>query len=209
MATPRTSTSPTVDRPAALPAVAGKLPTLRRGSAASDAKPLLPRRDPFWLVAHPDRWTVQGGQVVPYLDEVPLTAGVNGVETAYNRETGETFIDTDGLESNLRTKGAIPIPWDVDAQPYIVEPAPGCWVTRWARPTPGSSYVEYDTDGYLAWVASLQDRGLLPRPQRRHLEQLAQATRFDLTHPNTAADKIRTAQLTAILTVLETALETA
>lgn len=176
-------------------APAGRAPRLAKGGPSG--APKLPPLPPFLLVAHPDRWCVIEGMVLPLLHEFRLEPGVNGCVVWKDPDTGELVYDTDGCESNLRSKGATPIDWYVDGPdaPYLTEVAPGRWLSRWQHPVPGSSRLVHDLPGYAAWVRDLQDRGVLPRVGLDHLERLEAVVRFDLEASRKAEDSYRCRQL--------------
>lgn len=202
----KTDVQPEPAAPAASPG--GRLPQLQRLAVASEA-PRLPPRPWFVLAWHPDRWTVLGGRVVPGLIEEDLANGSNGVVVTYDRDSGQTHVDLSGLEENLRARGFTIIPWEADGSPYIVEPVPGAWVTRWTRTTPGSAHTEADLPAYLAWIEALQERGILPRPSARHLDVLAERLRVDAGHPDHQRDAHRLAIVRAQLDIVTAAREAA
>lgn len=175
-----------------VPSVSGRAPRLARGGQDAQA-PKLPPMPPFWLVAHPDRWCVIEGRVVPLLHEFKLEHGVNGVIVHKDPATGELVIDSDGAEANLRSKGAKPIPWDVDGEGtcYIVEVAPERWLLRFQHAIEGSSQTLTDQVAYVEWLVDLQERAVLPRPQLHNLERLEATLRFDLEHSRKAQDSHR------------------
>lgn len=131
--------------------------------------PRLTQRPPFLLTYHPERWTVMHGHVVPLFGSLKLQAGVNRIK-----------VTRDGRFSKLEAQAALEeqgwtvIPPDVDGPgtSYLVQAAPGVFVSRWEKTFPGSQHVEVDEVGYAKWCRSLIDRNVIPRPQTYVLELL-------------------------------------
>lgn len=190
MPVPRSKSDQPEAAQAAPSAPAARLPQLQRLAVSTEA-PRLPPRPWFWLCWHPERWTLCAGRVVPLFCEEDLANGVNGTVVVYDRDTGQTTVDTSGLESNLRARGFTPVPWEADGASYIVEAAPGAWVTRWTRTTPGSAHTELDVEAFFRWLDALQASGVLPTPQPRHLDALAERLRIDAGNPDHQRDPHR------------------
>lgn len=164
------------------PRAPAPLPTLASGASSAQA-PKVRRKPPFLLAFLPERWVVLLGCVVPSLQEYSLEHGINGCKEVMRDDgTGrqQKVLVIDEALNNLHSKGGREIPWDVEDEPYIVEAWPDHWVTRWTGLTPGSAHMEVDLEGYVDFIQRLQDRGILPLPETRHLDRLAAGLRQDL-----------------------------
>jgi hypothetical protein len=195
---------PVLQQPTQASAAPAGLPTLSHG-VTRRVEPKVAASPPFWLVAYPDRWCVMAGEVVPLLCTFNLKHTQNGVQVF-----ADGTIDVGSAQEHVRQKGGTIIPWDVDPEPYLVEAAPGSWVTRWTGLLPGSSHMSVDTDGYVAWIKSLQAREVLAYPEMRHLQTLASRLRFDLeTSEQSGGQTYRTKQIAEKIACVERAIAAA
>jgi len=180
------------------------LPHLSRGEANATA-PKVPASPPFWLVFYPDRWCVMEDRVVPQLQNFHLRHTINGVVQLLDG----TYQVADA-EQLIRQKGGTVLPWDIDDEPYLVEAAPGHWTTRWTGLIPGSGHTRVDAAGYVEWLVSLQARGLIPKPEPRHLAALVERLRFDLETTESATGSThRTRQLAQQVQLVEAEIKAA
>jgi hypothetical protein len=189
------------------PRAAAPLPNIASGASAAQA-PKVARKPPFWLAFLPERWTVLDGRVLPSLQEFTLEHGCNGCEEVLRDDgTGRQVrvLVVDDARANLHAKGGREIPWDIDDEPYLYEAWPDHWVTRWTRLTPGTSHLQVDLEGYADFLERLTERGVLPRPQARHLDRLAAALRLDIeeSSKHSSVQPHRVAQLQAQLEVVD------
>lgn len=212
--------------------MAGKLPTPPsatapatrahpRGSAASveatptvagsptGAPPPTVRAEPgYYLVAHPDRWGVIAGQVVPMCTKLALTPGVNAMD-ADARGNPSPRMAIAGVE----TRGGKVIPWDIDGPgtSYLRKvPGTGSWISRWETQFSGSSVVASDAKGYAAWLRGLIERGILFDPPGYALEALIEQMGRNIErYEERGADKngAKIARIRADLAVVRAELE--
>lgn len=167
--------------------------------------PRLPASPPFLLMAHPDRWQVMLGRVVPLLGRLLLQPGLANV--AANRDGSPRWKEA---AAKREERGWISIPWDVDGAgtSYVVQPNPGAHIEKWARTYPRSEKIDCDELGYRDWLLSLVARGILPPPPAHILRQmidterghLARALEASLTSPSA---KVEVARLEKVIAVLE------
>lgn len=112
------------------------------------------------LYVWPDRWQVMGGHVVPLCGQLSMTPGVDQVDGG----TGERT-DASAAIARLQRRGAIPLPFDVDGRSYVRRiRGHGGWIFRWQKVFAGSSHIETDSEAYAAWLHSLVEAGVIPRP---------------------------------------------
>lgn len=172
---------------------------------------------PCYLLTHsPGRWTVMEGQLVPALGKLILRSGVSGV-----RKRADGSYDPSTAIAAAERRGQHVIPPTVDAPEHdsycrritirtvtgrIVE----SWTSRWATYAPGAPKPTVDTAAYVAWLGSLVERGVVPRPERWALEALEDKLRRALQqHTNRASDAAtdpRVASIRADLGVVQAAL---
>lgn len=137
---------------------------------------------PFLLKAHPERWTVMGGKVIPCFGRLVLQAGVSGVSARpggkidaadarnMSEDRGWTLIPVDAIpdhHASLDADGNM-----VKSYLYRPEGRPDVTMLRYARCFPGSAQVEVDEAGYVEFCEHLMDTGVVARPQAYALEKL-------------------------------------
>ena len=139
--------------------------------------PRLEARPPALLMAHPKRWTVLAGRVVPLCGSLHLRPGVCGIR---QREDG-SYSARDTI-AHYQEEGWVIIPEDVDGPgtSYLREVAPNVWLTTWEQENPGSEHVTCDTEGYAGWLEGLIDAGKIPAPALYVLEVYAQKLRHQV-----------------------------
>ena len=137
---------------------------------------------PFLLKAHPERWTVMAGSIVPMFGRMVLQAGVGGVSARaggkidasdarnMTEERGWTLIPVDAIPDSHATTNA-------DGQvikSYLYRPEGREDVTllRYTRCFPGSSAIEVDEAGYVEFCDYLQSEGYIQPPAAYALEKL-------------------------------------
>lgn len=114
---------------------------------------------PFWICAHPDRWAVNCGRVVPVTRRFKATHGANGVDRDGN---GRPVVGPALAE--LADKGWIAVPWDVDGAgtSYLRRiPSTGGWIDRWTTVYANSASQTFDEVASTAWLESLVERGVI------------------------------------------------
>lgn len=138
----------------------------------SAALPTVDVRKPFILAAHPSRWGVIKGKLVPQLRTIPLA---NGVERVQVDPSGRVYLaDT---RAKLVQGGWIEIPLSAapDGSSYMrrIETRQGTkvvptFISVWETAYAGLPSTSVDLDGYADWLESLVTRGLVP-PCSKHL----------------------------------------
>lgn len=128
----------------------------------------------FYYKAHPLRWKVAHGRLIPDLGKLHGTPGCNGVDR--DRNGNPTFATAIAMTEEHGWKV---IPHDVDGHgtSYIRKvDSIGGYIDKWTTLYPGSSVEEVDTEAFAAWAESLVDRGILePCP-----EYIVQSMKSDL-----------------------------
>lgn len=136
--------------------------------------PQIPANDPFIYAFHPDRWTVDQGHLVPVLQPISQTPGINGVT-----DDGDMTI----CFAEAERRGWRRIPYDVDGPNtsycVSVEVEGGKhYMDRWTVAHPGTSRTTHIDKGLarVRWLRSLVDRGIVDPCPLYILEQM-RATR--------------------------------
>lgn len=136
--------------------------------ATGATHPHLDVAPPFYLVFHPERWTVMSGKLIPAFLKFPLAAGVNNVS-----------VDRDGrinfsrARAKLEEMGRREIPWEwaPDSVSYLkcVDTRPGgstdireTWMSCWEDAGIGARDTSTDEEAYAEWAESLVTSGKLP-----------------------------------------------
>lgn len=122
----------------------------------------------FMLAAHPERWAILCGRLVPLCGKIKCVPGLENCEYFPPRVAGEK-----GRWSLRQTilsweqRGWQVIPLDVDGAgtSYLVSPRgrPDVCLTRFDRVFSGSTHAETDLDGYSKWLYSIVERGVVRR----------------------------------------------
>ena len=167
MAKLKTTTPAPTPAPQAPAAAGGWTPNFAEETRAN--LPRLPATPPRLLMAHPERWTVMQGHVIPLMGSLKLQAGVNRV-----KQTADGRFQKLEAEAALEEQGWRVIPADIDGPgtSYIRQVAPGVFLSRWERAYPGSTHTDVDEVGYAEWCRSLIDRGVVAPPAPYVLELL-------------------------------------
>lgn len=171
LATPTDATTPTPAKRGSRRSAAAKesTPDLGMGSRGTPAPTRQPE-PPYLLVAHPDRWGVIEGMVVPLCQQLSMLPGCNGVDQ--NRRTGAPVVGN-GI-SEVEKRGGKVIPFDIDGPgtSYLQKVEGGGWVSRWETLFSGSSSVRVDSKGYAKWLRGLIERGVIDDPPAYALDEL-------------------------------------
>lgn len=137
---------------------------------------------PFLLKAHPERWTVMGGKVVPSFGRLVMQSGVDGVEgrkggkldlgTArnMNEERGWTLIPPDAVPDSHATTDAN----GNKVKSYLYRPTgrPDVTLLIYTKVFPGSKQVEVDVPRYVEFCEHLIASGVIEGPKVYALEKL-------------------------------------
>jgi hypothetical protein len=169
--------------------------------------PQVTANDRFILTAHPESWTVMqdsngDSHVVPQLHPHPLRRGANGVEVSRGR------LDIKKLRNTLEDSGHVVLEdFTSYLQAYDV-PGGRYYCTAWESLFPGSSQIETDADGYIAWCTEQVESGTIPAPALYAIASLISRTRQRLTKvkdraPHSARHAALAERLTKDLAALE------
>jgi len=138
--------------------------------------PKLDASPAFLFRAHPERWTILEGAVVPILGKIKLQDGVNRC-----RMIDGKFHAQDAIAAS-ESAGWVTIPHDVDGleTTYLRRPkgAPHVWLSRFERVFPGSTVIEPSRE-YVPWLLSLIERGVLKPCPLYVLERIEAQTAKD------------------------------
>lgn len=187
------------------------MPRVGTSARAGPAPTKAPPQAPYWLVHHPDRWEVYGGErgrkarVLPALSKAKLIAGCGGVG-----RTRGGMPDPDLMLVQLEQRGEIRIPWDVDGEgtSYMRQDrATRGWYSRWERVYPGSSRVLEGGETYEDWLESLITRGVIAPCPVAVLHDLL--GRYQALVVDAAADDVQRAIYEARVRAVEAELEQA
>lgn len=126
---------------------------------------------PFLLMAHPAKWHVVDGKVLPRLKALPLQGGINGVRV--DEKTG--MIDDTQARAHFMRKGFIVIEldevpgFDSYVRKHNTVKGP-LYLTAWERPivTAGGPIIRRDDAGWVAFLEWISDNKL-PVPEPEHL----------------------------------------
>ena len=139
---------------------------------------------PFVLKAHPERWTVMGGKVVPLFGRLVLQAGVGGVAGRragrldvgdarnMSEERGWTLIPVDAVPDSHATTDAHGNP----VKSYLYRPTgrPDATLLIYTKCFPGSKITEVDVPRYVEFCEHLVASGVIAPPKAYALEKLRQ-----------------------------------
>jgi hypothetical protein len=133
----------------------------------------------FMLKAHPNRWTVLGGQVIPLFGRLVLQPGINGVQRIGTR------INASEAKATAEDRGWKLIPFDA-VPPHHVAPGqqasylycpegrPDATLLLYQRCYPGSERSDCDEVRFLEFCAHLETTDVIKPPALWVLEQLAE-----------------------------------
>lgn len=154
---------------AATPTLGGRVPDV-------EPRPLGRPKPPFYICAHPHRWQVSNGRVVPQVKHFSGTPGANGVDRS---ENGLPVMST--AIAQFQEQGWTVIPWDVDGPgtSYLRKvSSTGGWIDRWTTVYPGSPAESFDESGFYSWLEKLIARGVLKAPPLFVLTRIREATQI-------------------------------
>lgn len=151
----------------------------------------LPRLDPrpaALFIFHPERWMVSHGSVVPCLGRLAVEGGVGNVKVV-DEKRGKLSLSTAIAEKQKRGWSVIPLDVDGPGTSYLQSPIPGVYLTRWETAHAGSSVVTSDGAGYVRWLCSLVDRGVVPKAPPYVLERMRSRVKSEIAD---LQDRVRT-----------------
>lgn len=139
--------------------------------------PRIESSPPFLLMAHPNRWHVRGGKLLPHLSRLALVDGSGQVR----KRNGKLYA-RDAIAS-YEEKGWTVIPVDIDGPgtSYVRKVAgTGAHITRFMQVFSGSDAVLVDADGEAKWMQGLIARGVIKPCPDYVLDRLAAQLREGL-----------------------------
>ena len=142
------------------PPPAGNVPAPLERPAGDLPMPRLAPNTRFLLLAHPNRWCVTGGKLVPLLKRFSLEPGLCGVDKSGGYH---------GALAQQAARGWTVIPEDVDGPGTsylrVDQVANGQrYRTQWEIVYNGASRIGSRSEEYAAWGASLVERGIVVAP---------------------------------------------
>lgn len=149
------------------------------GRPAHQAPPPKIEDSPAFLYKHrPEDWMVMDGKVIPRLTKLKAQTGVNGVDSD---RAGRPILSP--VIAEYRERGVTVIDWDVQGPgtTYLRKPrGTNAVISQWERVYPGSSQIDCDTKGFVAFGRMLMDRGIVADPPVFVLERMEAQLSRDL-----------------------------
>lgn len=138
------------------------------------ALPKLQPSPPFLFKAHPLRWCVMGGEVIPMLSKLKVIQGINGI--IFDRAGNPDFRN---VARKAEDDGWVIVPMDIDGSPYAVQVPglPQCWISKFEAPHAGLDYTTPKVKEYVEFCKSLVDKGVIEPISRPVLEALLDQSR--------------------------------
>lgn len=127
----------------------------------------------YQLKAHPERWTVMLGKVVPALGKIKHIRGLNGVDGEAGKKP-----DVTGAKAGAEAAGWTAIPFSAvppgSGSSYLWRPEgrPDVHLHFTERVYPGSKRLEADEKRYVEWLQWLIQAGHVPAPAPYVLRQM-------------------------------------
>lgn len=119
-------------------------------------------KPPFAFAYHAENCEIRGGAVIPDLSRVYLRAGVNNYKVFSNGTVSFSALDEDLARAHLTR---IPFRQTQDGEAYFWTDADtGESFSIWEETYVGSSHVDFDVEGYVAWCQWLVAEGHVPAP---------------------------------------------
>jgi len=141
----------------------------KKARSRKDQPVRLTNKPPFVYIAHPLRWTVLEGEVVPLLKELRFIDDPN--------------VDPDDERAKWRKRGWTEIPWDVrgpDTNYLRAHDAINrttAYLSEFETPHKGSSVVVSDVAGFVEFCCWLKDHAKIDAPEPYVLEELRDRAR--------------------------------
>jgi hypothetical protein len=127
------------------------------------------KTSPFLLWFHPKRWCVIENTVVPHLQQFPLIPGVcnytvgrDGKPKVQKHKLDKMEADWIMVEYSWGPNGSYIK--QLDARIDGTNETTKIYLPVWANPVAGSTSIKVSSKPYSAWLISLMDKGLLPKP---------------------------------------------
>lgn len=152
--------------------------------AAPDAQRVtrVPPCPPFFFRAHPERWTILGGEIVPNFAMVQLMAGLNNTEQVLRRGQPER-VRIGGARESAVARGwtIIPIasvpphhvkPGQVRSYLYCPDGRPDVHLSIYTKVYPGSDQIGTDQKGFIEFCRYQVEQGVIPPPPLYVLEKM-------------------------------------
>ena len=131
--------------------------------------PNLEPSPPFLLKFHPDRWVISKGSILPCFGKLKLQRGINRVDYR-----GGRFIVGEAKADAVR-RGWTVIPIDIQGPgtSYLRCPeGTNAHILQWVKTYPGSSRMDRDDAGYIAFCEGLINDGHIEPPPLHILERM-------------------------------------
>jgi hypothetical protein len=145
---------------------------------------------PFMLKCHPQRWSVQGGRILPEPAKLKLRGGIGGVELVDGAKGQPGKLKVRAAIAATEEQGWRVVPFDVDgAGTNYLAKVDGveAYVTKWETVYPGSAATTRDDASYFDWLDSLIARKVIAPVGRDVLERMeADCTKLLATAQETA-----------------------
>lgn len=175
---------------------------------AEQPPPKIESRPPFLYRAHPARWQVLGGKVLPCLGTLSLIPGVNNVEArrdgsisaanarAQAEERGWTVIPANTLPPSHRKPGQTTYLWSPKGRP-------DCVLSLYERAHPGSTVTTPDEARFVEFLEYLIDVGIVKPPQGYVLSRMLENARERHTKAQDLARNVPSAAIQVERTAAE------
>ena len=115
---------------------------------------------PFFLKWHPQRWELNGGELLPKLGRLAVEPGVNGVDK--HGDPSLAFVSAE-------QRGWKILPWDVIADGYVRVHQGNfgaVHLTKWQQPRQigNRCILKHDADGYRQFLREMLAAGIIDPP---------------------------------------------
>lgn len=141
-----------------------------------EQRPKVPRSFPFLFLAHPMRWDIMDGRVVPLLMRFNLREGVRGITA---NDAGRLSYSVALRAKEDRGWVTIPANKAPDGVNYVqrfaVHGGGYAHTSVFESLYPGSRTIECDREAMANWLEGLMADGTIPKPSRVALEALKAA----------------------------------
>ena len=148
-------------------------------------------RSAFYLRAHPERWQIMGGQLLPLLGRLPIMPGLNGAELGRG---GAVRMAT--AKARCEERGWTIIPFDAvpkgHGSSYLWQPEgrPDLTLLIYERAYPGSTETRCDEAGLVEFLANLVDSGIVDPAPAYIIEKMLEKSRGAYSRAQDAAQTV-------------------
>ncbi len=175
--------------------------------------PRIPKRAAFLYFAHPERWQILDGEVLPMLGKLKLQPGVMGVQRG--RERGAVNLRLARVACEERGRTIIPVSSVPDAHVTPGEPASylrtvdtvggAVVLSRYEQAFAGSSATKCDRPRWVEFLRHQVDSGVVAPAPTWVLERMRDARRKTLERmeANGSTNKTKSERLQAEIDVLD------